>query len=135
MDDTTINNHFKNLKDLKSNNSSFGNKLKMRYQKQEQLFKNMNKNLDQFMLNFEALNDNSKHIHKMMLKNILKEVDITIEEFESLMRLKNKSNHQFHKGSQTKDDANIQLETFPENIKVLLKKVLKALEIWGNSDS
>jgi hypothetical protein len=71
------------------------------------------------------------------LEEILNEVSITIEEFESLIRLRNKSNHQFHKGSQTRDEANIQLESFPDHIYVKgpLKKVLKALEIWENSDN
>ncbi|RIA91510.1 hypothetical protein C1645_821917 [Glomus cerebriforme] len=66
------------------------------------------------------------------LEEIINEFDITIEEFECLMRLRNKSNHQFHKGSQTREEANNQLESFPEDIDVKdpLKKVLKALEIW-----
>src|SRR2546423_15680351 len=64
----------------------------------------------------------SEMLYIQRLEKILKEVDITIEEFESLMRLRNKNNNQFHKGSQTKDDANNQLESFPEDIKGPLKK-------------
>ncbi|CAB4479605.1 unnamed protein product [Rhizophagus irregularis] len=72
--------------------------------------------------------------HIKRLEEIINEVDISIEEFECLMRLRNKSNHKFHKESQTMDEAKNQLKSFPENIVEIgpLKKVLKALEIWDN---
>ncbi|GBC04801.1 hypothetical protein RclHR1_05890002 [Rhizophagus clarus] len=69
------------------------------------------------------------------LKNILKEVKMSLEEFELLFRLKKESNHEFHQNEiQTLDDAKKELETeFPEDLKDfknLLGKVLNALESW-----
>jgi hypothetical protein len=227
MNENTINNHFKKFIVLKCNNLSLGNSLKLKRQEQEQIFKDINKdiedvNLDQIISGIGKLEENSEHVYNMMvnqndivqntfilteeilislktssedmkilryrdwikkfineiairlnntegiggwdvwkkisrafdskidkervdfrqsemehikrLEEIINEVDISIEEFECLMRLRNKSNHKFHKGSQTMDEAKNQPKSFPENIVEIgpLKKVLKALEIWDS---
>ncbi|PKY60073.1 hypothetical protein RhiirA4_483353 [Rhizophagus irregularis] len=214
MNKNAINNHFTKFKVLKCNNLSLGNSLKLKRQEQKQIFKDINKdiedvNLDQIISGIGKLEENSEHVYNMMvnqndivqntfilteeilislktssedmkilsirlnntegiggwdvwkkisrafdskidkervdfrqsdmehikrLEEIINEVDISIEEFECLMRLRNKSNHKFHKGSQTMDEAKNQLKSFPENIVEIgpLKKVLKALEIWDS---
>jgi hypothetical protein len=69
------------------------------------------------------------------LKKILKEVKMSLEEFELLFRLKKESNFKFHQNKiQTLDEAKKDLETeFPEDLKDFknpLKKLINALKSW-----
>ncbi|CAB4479604.1 hypothetical protein RhiirA5_418811 [Rhizophagus irregularis] len=74
MNENTINNHFKKFKVLKCNNLSLGNslKLKCQEQEQEQIFKDINKdiedvNLDQIISGIGKLEENSEHVYNMMV--------------------------------------------------------------------
>ncbi|RIA81330.1 hypothetical protein C1645_837185 [Glomus cerebriforme] len=69
------------------------------------------------------------------LKKILKEVKMSLEEFELLFRLKKESNFEFYQNEiQTLDEAKKDLETeFSEDLKDfknLLRKLINALESW-----
>ncbi|RIA90032.1 hypothetical protein C1645_738167 [Glomus cerebriforme] len=69
------------------------------------------------------------------LKNVLKEVNMSIYEYELLIWMKNKSNHEFHMDKrQTRKQAELKLKaSFPKDMLVLkepLQKVFNALNAW-----
>jgi len=72
--------------------------------------------------------------HILLLEKILKEVNMTLEEFELLMRLKWKGNAEFHINNQTVDEAIEQLKIpWPEDLQCFkdpLGKALYAVKIW-----
>jgi hypothetical protein len=71
-----------------------------------------------------------------LLKNILDEVNITLEEFELLMKFKWKGNDEFHTDEfQTEEEALEELERFscPKHLQCFmdpLKKAISAVKIW-----
>ena len=76
-------------------------------------------------------------IYLTHLKNVLKEVNITTDEFELLLRMKRLSNNEFHQDTtKTLDQELDSLEvSFPDELKDFkdpLKKLLFALKIWWN---
>lgn len=72
--------------DFESNNSSLGNNLKMKFQEQEQPSKNINGNLDQLMLNFDELNENSKHIVQNTF-SLMKKILNSLNNFSKDMKI------------------------------------------------
>ncbi|CAI2165564.1 18999_t:CDS:2 [Funneliformis geosporum] len=75
------------------------------------------------------------HEYISKLENILNGVNITIVEFELLLRLKISGNIEFHQDNvQTLDQARRHLETaFPNELKIFrvpLQKILDALITW-----
>ena len=65
------------------------------------------------------------------LEDFLMNYNLTIDEFELLIKFKRQSNIEFHRGNGTLKDAKQLLNSFPKNMEVYvnpLRKILVAIE-------